>query len=478
MGSRDLIPILPFIIIAFTAVLVMLMTALKQGRAATFIITLCGYAFSLVSTCLIIPEIRPAHQITPLLIIDGYSLFFIDLIVAASLALAILSYDYLKMHAARSGEYYVLFLTATLGGMVLTASSHFMSFFLGLEILSLSLYVLVAYLYTTPRHLEAGIKYLVLSSVSTAFLLFGMALIYYRAGTMEFSVLGTRMPGLSADPALVAGTVMVTVGIGFKLALVPFHMWAPDVFEGAPVPVAAFIATVSKGAVFTVLVRFFTETVISGGGPLFIIFSIIAATTMFTGNFLALFQNNVKRLLAYSSIAQFGYLLVAFLSARSMRTTSIAFYLTAYFVMSIGAFGIVTLMADKDSDADPLHTYAGLFFARPWFAAAFALMLLGLAGMPLTIGLIGKLYIFAAGVSSGLTFLVIVLAVNSVVGLFYYIRVISIMFIRPEAGEIQLSKSRFSMTGRLLIAALSVILVWLGIYPAPLVGIIQKMIGP
>jgi len=478
MGSRDLIPILPFIIIAFTAVLVMLMTALKQGRAATFIITLCGYAFSLVSTCLIIPEIRPAHQITPLLIIDGYSLFFIDLIVAASLALAILSYDYLKMHAARSGEYYVLFLTATLGGMVLTASSHFMSFFLGLEILSLSLYVLVAYLYTTPRHLEAGIKYLVLSSVSTAFLLFGMALIYYRAGTMEFSVLGTRMPGLSADPALVAGTVMVTVGIGFKLALVPFHMWAPDVFEGAPVPVAAFIATVSKGAVFTVLVRFFTETVISGGGPLFIIFSIIAATTMFTGNFLALFQNNVKRLLAYSSIAQFGYLLVAFLSVGSTRTTSIAFYLTAYFVMSIGAFGIVTLMADKDSDADPLHTYAGLFFARPWFAAAFALMLLGLAGMPLTIGLIGKLYIFAAGVSSGLTFLVIVLAVNSVVGLFYYIRVISIMFIRPEAGEIQLSKSRFSMTGRLLIAALSVILVWLGIYPAPLVGIIQKMIGP
>jgi len=478
MGSHDLIPIVPFIIIAFTAVLVMLMAALKQGGSSTFIITLCGYGSSLVSTFLTIPKVRPVHQITPLLVIDGYSLFFIDLIVAASLALAVLSYDYLKMHAARFGEYCVLFLTATLGAMVLAASSHFMSFFLGLEILSLSLYVLVAYLYTAPGHLEAGIKYLILSSVSTAFLLFGMALIYYRSGTMEFSVLSIRIPGLAADPVLVAGTVMVIVGIGFKLALVPFHMWAPDVYEGAPVPVAAFIATVSKGAVFTVLVRFFTETVISAGGPLFIVFSVLAAATMFTGNFLALFQNNVKRLLAYSSIAQFGYLLVAFLSVRSMRTTSIAFYLTAYFVMSIGAFGIVTLMADKDSDADPLHTYAGLFFARPWFAAAFALMLLGLAGMPLTIGLIGKLYIFAAGVASGLTFLVIVLAVNSVVGLFYYIRVISIMFIRPEAGEIQLLKSRFSMSGRLLIAALSVILVWLGIYPAPLVGIIQKMIGP
>ena len=478
MGSHDLISIVPFIIIAFTAVLVMLMTALEQGRAGTFIITACGYGFSLVSICLIVPKVQPAQQIVPLLIIDGYSLFFIGLIIAASLALAALSYDYLKMHTARFGEYYVLFLTATLGAMVLAASSHFASFFLGLEILSLSLYVLVAYLYTTPRHLEAGIKYLVLSSVSTAFLLLGMALIYDRSGTMEFSGLIMRMPGLAPDLALAAGTVMVVAGIGFKLALVPFHMWAPDVYEGAPVPVAAFIATVSKGAVFTVLTKFFTGGVIAEGGPLFIMFSVIAAATMFMGNFLALFQNNVKRLLAYSSIAQFGYLLVAFLSVRGMHITPVAFYLAAYFVMTIGAFGIVTLMADRDSDGDHLYTYAGLFFARPYLTAAFALMLLALAGMPLTMGLIGKLYIFAAGVASGLWFLVIVLAINSVIGLFYYIRVISIMFIRPEAGEIKLSGQRPSRTGCFLIAVLTIILVWLGIYPAPLVSIIQKLMGP
>ncbi len=479
MRGRDLIPIMPFLVIAFTAVLVMVAAALKRGRAGAFIITACGLVLSFVSTCLAMTKALPVHRVGQLLVIDGLGLFFIGLIVAASLALAILSYDYLTMHAARSGEYYVLFLSATLGAMVLAASSHFISFFLGLEILSLSLYVLVAYLHATPGHLEAGIKYLVLSSVSTAFLLFGMALTYGRTGTMEFSALAARISGLAADPALIAGTVMVIVGIGFKLALVPFHMWAPDVYEGAPVPVAAFIATVSKGAVFTVLVRFFPVTTVPEGGPLFIIFSVIAAVTMFTGNFLALFQNNVKRLLAYSSIAQFGYLLVAFLSVSSMRTTSIAFYLAAYFVMTIGAFGVVTLMADKDNDADALPAYAGLFFARPWLAAAFALMLLALAGMPLTIGLIGKLYIFAAGVASGLWLLVIVLAVNSVIGLFYYVRVITTMFLRPDAGEIDALKLRPSpRTGRVLIAALSVILVWLGIYPAPLVSIIQKMIGP
>ncbi|MEN6617177.1 MAG: NADH-quinone oxidoreductase subunit N [Syntrophorhabdus sp.] len=478
MATGEHYPLLPFCIIAFAVVLVMCIAAFKREGPASFSVTLCGYGVSFISSFAVIAKIAPVGKmITPLLIVDGYSLFFIDLILAASFVLTVMSHDYLRMHAARSAEYHILLLTATLGAMVLAASGHFLPFFLGLEILSLALYALIAYLYTAPRHLEAGIKYLILSSVSMAFLLFGMALIYDRLGTMEFQLMSARMSRFTADSTVIPGTVMILVGVGFKLALVPFHMWAPDVYEGAPVPIAAFIATVSKGAVLTVLVRFIPPAAISEGTYLFMILTIVAVATMFTGNFLALLQRNVKRLLAYSSIAQFGYLLVAFLSAGTSRLTSIAYYLVAYFVMTIGAFGIVTVMADRNNDGDSLDAYAGLFYVRPGLAAAFAFMLLALAGMPLTMGLIGKLYIFVAGIASGLWFLAIVLAISSVIGLFYYMRVISIMFVRPEDPAIVPVTARRSGCVGFLVAALAVILVALGVYPAPLIVIIQRMIG-
>jgi NADH-quinone oxidoreductase subunit N len=477
MITSDLFPLLPVIIIAFTAVLVMFMGSFKKNRTAVFSATLCGYGLSFASTLFFITGRPPVHHITPLIVIDGYGLFYIDLIAAASVAVAILSYDYLKMHEARFAEYYVLLLTATLGAMILAVSAHFASFFLGLETLSLSLYVLVAYLHTRSKHVEAGIKYLVLSAVSTAFLLFGMALVYYRSGTMEFSGISIRMASaLAGDLTVFAGTVMLVAGIGFKLSLVPFHMWAPDVYEGAPAPVTAYISTISKGAVFAVFLRYFREIDIPQQTSLFIILSMIAVASMFVGNFLALFQNNVKRLLAYSSIAQFGYLLVAFLSSGTLRVISVFYFLVAYFVMTIGAFGIITLMSDKNDDADSLDAYAGLFFARPWVAIAFALMLLSLAGMPLTMGLVGKLYIFAAGISSDLWFLAIVLVVNSILGLYYYLRVISAMFLRSPAGGVKISL-RPSRASHLVIIVMMILLVWLGVYPASLIGVIQKMIG-
>ena len=477
MGACDLFPLLPVIIIAFTAVFVMFMGALRQDRITAFAAALCGYVLSFASTLLFVPGTPLVHRITPLIVMDGYGLFYIDLILAASMAVVILSYDYLKMYAARVEEYYVLLLTATLGAMILAVSGHFASFFLGLETLSLSLYVLVAYLHTRSRHIEAAIKYLILSAVSTAFLLFGMALIYYRLGSMEFSGISIKMASaLAGDLAVFAGTLMVIAGIGFKLALVPFHMWAPDVYEGAPTPVTAYISTISKGAVFAVFLRYFREIDIPEQTSLFIILSIIAVASMFAGNFLALFQNNVKRLLAYSSIAQVGYLLVGFLSSGPLRVVSVTYYLVAYFVMTVGAFGIITLLAGKNDDADFIDTYAGLFFVRPWLAVAFTLMLLSLAGMPLTMGLIGKFYIFAAGVASGLWFLVIVLVVNSILGLYYYLRVISVMFLRSPTGATKISL-RPSRAGRLVVVVLMVLLVWLGVYPASLVSVIEKMIG-
>ena len=236
--------------------------------------------------------------------------------------------------------------------MVLVASSHFISFFLGLEILSVALYALSAYLHTRSRALEAGIKYLILAGSSSAFLLFGMALIYAQLGTMDLFRLAASLPGAQNSPLVLGGLAFIVTGIGFKLGVVPFHLWAPDVYEGAPAPVTAFLATVSKGAIFALLLRYFyTVPARSTSAPVFVLFAIIAIASMLIGNLLALFQNNVKRILAYSSIAHMGYLLVAFEASNTTASEAVAFYLVAYFITTIGAFGVVTVLSDEERDA-------------------------------------------------------------------------------------------------------------------------------
>ncbi len=224
----------------------------------------------------------------------------------SALVVALFSYDYLEGRREDPAEYYILLLIATLGSMILVAASHFASFFLGLEVLSISLYALIAY-DRRPLMTEAGVKYLVLAAASASFLLFGMALIYAQLGTMSFPEIASKLPSAGAtDLVSVVATVMIIVGIGFKLSLVPFHMWTPDVYQGAPSPITAYIATVSKGAVFALLLRYFSGVELHAYGSLFVIFTIIAISSMFAGNLLALFQTNIKRLLAYSSIAHLG----------------------------------------------------------------------------------------------------------------------------------------------------------------------------
>lgn len=475
MNIAALLAILPLLVISATSLIVMLVIAFYRRHALTVSLTLAGLAIAFLSLSFVAPELP--KKITPLFIMDGYSLFYMGLLFASSFVVAILSHGYLKGREINHEEFYLLLLLATVGSAVLAASSHFASFFLGLEILSVSLYALISYLRVSERGNEAGVKYLILAAASAAFLLFGMALVYAQLGTMEFVQIAKKIAfSDKRDAFLLAGQVMIIIGIGFKLALVPFHMWTPDVYEGAPAPVSAFIATSSKGALFALLLRYFTNVDIHEYSPLFMIFTVIAIASMFVGNLLALLQNNVKRILAYSSIAHLGYLLVAFMASGPIAVTAVGYYLAAYFVTTLGAFGIVTVLSDKSRDADMLDDYRGLAWRRPWLAGVFTGMLLSLAGIPLTAGFVGKFYVVAAGVGSALWLLVLMLMINSAIGLFYYLRVITVLFATPEKVKETADFPSVPFPAGLLMLVLTLLLIWLGVYPSPLIEILEKTV--
>ena len=306
-----------------------------------------------------------------------------------------------------------------------------------------------------------------------------MALIYFQSGTMEFARTATLLAGpVEFSSTFLVGLMLIMTGVGFKLAVVPFHMWAPDVYQGAPAPVAGFVATVSKGAMVALLLRYFVEIAAFRSEVLWWAVAGIAVLSMFAGNLLALLQNNIKRLLAYSSIAHLGYLLVAFLAAGPLAIEAVTFYLTAYFVTTLGAFGVVSVLSKPGDEAEAMDDYRSLFWNRPWVAGVFTIMLLSLAGIPLTAGFIGKFYVIAAGVDSSLWVLIVLLVVNSVIGLFYYLRVIVVMAadgrrdVRPADTAQAL---QVSYADGLVLAALSGCLFWLGLYPAPLIRLVQTI---
>jgi NADH-quinone oxidoreductase subunit N len=473
MNTADLLALLPFLLIAGTSVFVMLMIAAWRRHWLTLCVALVGMAAAFGSLWLVAPLVP--RKVTSLLVLDQYALFYIGLIIAATFAITILCYGYLQYHSETREELYVLLLVATLGSMVLVASSHFVSFFLGLEILSVALYALSAYLHTRHRPVEAGIKYLILAGSSSAFLLFGMALIYAQLGTMDLSRLEGLLTGAQNSRLVLAGLTLITTGIGFKLGVVPFHLWTPDVYEGAPAPVTAFIATVSKGAIFALLLRYFYTVGAQHFRAVFVLFAIIAIASMLIGNLMALLQNNVKRILAYSSIAHMGYLLVAFEASGAMASEAIAFYLVAYFITTIGAFGVVAVLSDEERDADTLEDYAGLFWRRPVLASIFTLMLLSLAGIPVTAGFLAKFYVVTVGASAGIWALILILVISSVIGLFYYLRVVITMYarVRQEAPRAEPNAFGGSYT---VLMALTALLLWLGVYPVPLLNVIRMVL--
>ena len=480
MTAQDLTALLPFIVVSAACLVVLIATAVRRSHAVAGLVTVAGLtaAFGLLpAAASVAPRAIGASGAGALVVLDGYGLFFIGLILAASVAVAVLAYGYLDRQEEHREEFYILLLVAVLGSMVLAASSHFVSFILGLEILSVALYSMCAYLRDRAISLEAGIKYLVLAAASAAFLLFGMALIYAEFGTMNFSYLAAQMTaGAYPDRALVAGglALMIT-GFSFKLALAPFHLWTPDIYEGAPAPVTAFVASVSKGAMFALLLRYFSSTSAARLHGVFLVFAVIAATSMIAGNLLALLQNNLKRILAYSSIAHMGYVLVAFLAAGDLGPEAVTFYLVAYFITTLMAFGVVAVLSPAERDADRLEDVEGLFWRRPVLGALLTLALLSLAGIPATAGFFAKFYIVAAGASSGIWRLIVLLVVTSVAGLFYYLRVLVAVYSQPaESAE---PAPRLPLASGVVLALLGILVVWLGVFPGRVLETVQLAVA-
>jgi NADH-quinone oxidoreductase subunit N len=277
-------------------------------------------------------------------------------------------------------------------------------------------------------------------------------------------------------PLLLAGIVLTITGIGFKLGVVPFHLWTPDVYQGAPAPVAAFVATTSKSAMVAFLLRYFYLSGAIGYRPVFLVFSVIAVASMCAGNLLALQQTNVKRILAYSSIAHFGYVMVAFLAGGTLAIEAVSFYLVAYTVSILAAFGIVSVLSGSERDADDLEDYRGLFWRRPVIAGVFTAALFSLAGIPATMGFVGKFYVLDAGAAVAAWPLIIILVVTSVAGLFYYLRVVVALYSAPlelTTAQVLSVDQRGAWSDVLMLAVLAILLIWFGVYPTPLLHVIR-----
>jgi len=369
--------------------------------------------------------------------LDNFATFFnFTFLFAAGLTI-LMSDDYLRREGYPIGEYYPLILFTTAGAMWMASGTDLMTIFLGLEVLSISLYVLAGLFRKQLRSNEAGMKYFLLGAFSTGFLLYGIALIYGVTGTTN---LGDIHAAFAAQPDLVgnsmalAGMVLLAVGFLFKIAAAPFHMWTPDVYQGAPTPVTAFMSAGPKAAAFAAFMRilFGLEVLQTEWTSML---WVLAVLTMIVGNVIAIYQTNIKRMLAYSSIAHAGYALVGLVAANAIGISGILFYMLAYTFMNLGAFGVLVLAGKKGEENLTLEGFAGFGFKRPFLGVAMTIFLISLMGIPPTAGFSGKFYIFAGAVSSGYIWLAIIGVLNSAVSLYYYLRVIVFMYFKDPAED-------------------------------------------
>ena len=479
--SQHLTALLPLLVTGATAVAVMLAIAWKRNHSQTFLLSVVGLNLALLA---VIPALGVAPlEVTSLLRIDRFACYYSAVIVAATLACLTLTHAYLggqsgKGYPGNREELYLLMLLACAGGIVLVSAQHLAGLFIGLELLSVPTYGLIAYAFFNKRSLEAGIKYMVLSAAGSAFLLFGMALLYAESGSLSFAGIGASLSAGTPGHLVQIGVGMMLVGLAFKLSLVPFHLWTPDVYEGAPAPVSAFLATASKVAVFAVLLRLYQVSPAFADGWLGGLLSLLAVASILFGNLLALLQSNLKRLLGYSSIAHFGYLLIALIASKGIASEAIGVYLFTYVLTSLGAFGVVTLMSTpfQGRDCDALFEYRGLFWRRPYLTAVLATMMLSLAGIPLTAGFIGKFYVIAAGVESQQWWLLGTLIVGSAIAVFYYLRVMVAMFlVEPNLQRRDAPLNWAQRAGGIMLLAVAGLTVLLGVYPQPLLAVVRNV---
>ncbi|MEN6670884.1 NADH-quinone oxidoreductase subunit NuoN [Psychrobacter sp. B38] len=468
-----LLPYAPMIIVVITVLAVMIAIAVKRSHVVTGTITVVGLnigLFTLIGQMLgIINSGTLVPNAEQLFVIDNFAQFNMVVIFICALACCTLSYAYLVDIKDNKDELYLLMLLSTIGALLMVSAQHMASFFMSLEMLSVPLYGMLAYTYMRNRSLESGLKYLVLSATASATLLMGMAFIYAEVGSLAFKPISMTLSTLFESPLLILGAAMMMFGIAFKLSAAPFHMWTPDVYEGAPAPIATFLASVSKVAMMALAVRFLIDTSLLALPSVQMLLMVMATLSILVGNLLAIRQTSLKRLLGYSSIAHMGYVLIVIVSIGAAADSISSMYMAIYAFTSIGAFGVVTLMSSPyrlSGEADELTHYQGLFWRRPVLTAVMTIMMLSLAGIPLTAGFITKLFAILSAVQGTHWFLAAMIILGSAIGLFYYLRVMLTLFKRPKQFiEFDVSKQWGIRTGGIMVIAVTAIIVFFGILP-------------
>jgi NADH-quinone oxidoreductase subunit N len=400
-----------------------------------------------------------------LIAVDAFSTFFRLLFVAVAILTVLMSHRYLGLEGISPGEYHFLVLCATLGMLIMAGSVDLISAFVGLETMAVSFYILAGYIKPNPRSNEAAVKYFLLGAFSLAILLYGLSILYGLSGTTQLSLMAETFRG-ERNATLLLAIVLIVAGLGFKIAAVPFHMWAPDAYEGAPTPVTAFLSVGSKAASFALLLRIFFEGLPSQMPDWSLLFETVAFVTMTAGNIAALTQSNLKRLLAYSSIAHSGYVLIGVVAGTQRGVSAAMFYLAVYALMQLGAFAIVVLLRRADVIGDELKDLSGLYRRQPMAAFAMLLFLLALGGTPPTAGFMGKFRLFAAAIDSGHVWLAVAGVLNSVISLYYYLRIVIFMYQRTETAG---SEPLLTPMLGTVVAVAAIGTVVLGVYPAVLI---------
>ncbi len=456
----QLMRLLPETILTVFGTAIMLADPFVRRKRALGYLAVAGLLAALVGA--VAQTAYPGPAFSNQIVNDSFAIFFRVLFILIGILVVFSSLDYLERDGIHHGEYYALVLLSIVGQGLMAASVELIMIFLGLEISSIATYILAGFRRREAKSSEAALKYFLLGSFATAFLLYGIALIFGATGTTYLVGIRGALATGPVGPLVAVAAALMFVGFGFKVAGAPFHIWTPDVYEGSPSPVTAFLSAGPKAAAFAVFLRVFLTALEPAAGWFWLLW-LSAVLSMFVGNLAALVQNNIKRMLAYSSIAHAGYLLVAFAARSELGVAAVLFYLAAYCAMNVGAFAVVSHFGGEGERYTTIDDYTGLSRRHPALAAVLTIFLLSLIGIPLTGGFFGKFYIFQAALHSNLIWLTILGVVNSAVAAYYYLRVVAVMYMRDPVTEAPCERVPGSVTLVLALTALATF--YLGIFP-------------
>lgn len=458
----EYIRILPEIVLVIFGMIIMFLDPLMSERQSQKTLGALGLIGALAAIAATMVQAQsPGAAFWGMVNVDPFSVFFHLLITTVTAVVILTSFEYMQVQHIRAGEYYALILFGAVGMCLMSSAVELVLIFIALEISSISTYILAGFRRRAAISSEASIKYFLLGSFATAFFLYGVALIFGATGSTSITTIGQFLTSGQQPPVLAyVAIALMFVGLGFKVAAAPFHVWTPDVYEGAPAPIVGFMSTAPKAAVFAVLLRILFEA--HAPGKLWLIW-MVAALSMTLGNIGALVQDNIKRLLAYSSIAHAGYLLVAYAALPANGIPAAMFYTASYAAMNVGAFAVVSHFASSGERYVTLEDYAGLGRRSPILAATLTIFLLSLIGIPVTGGFFAKFYVFSAALQANLVGLVIIGVLNSAVGAYYYLRVIVAMYMRDGREEVSVAPIPFGLGAALGISVLATI--YLGVLP-------------